>query len=64
MLVEIVGDELYFQVVSGNGKTLDAGSVRRAGNVEPTKNVTAQPIEQQAKPSPRSPGPAETSGSK
>ncbi len=64
MLVEIVGDEMYYQVVSDKGVTLDAGSVRRTGNVSPTKNVTAQPVVPQAKPSPRQPGPAGTSGSK
>src|SRR5687768_16502504 len=53
MLVEIVGDEMYYQVVSDKGVTLDAGSVRRTGNVSPTKNVTAQPVVPQAKPSPR-----------
>ena len=62
MLVEIVGDEMYYQVISDKGITLDAGSVRRAGNVAPTKNVTAQPVVPQAKPSPRAPGPAGTSG--
>ena len=30
MLVEIDGDAMHFQVVSGKGATLDAGSVRRA----------------------------------
>ena len=64
MLVEIVDDEMYYQVVSDKGVTLDAGSVRRTGNVTPTKNVTAQPVVPQAKPSPRQPGPAGTSGSK
>jgi hypothetical protein len=64
MLVEIAGDEMYYQAISDKGVTLDAGSIRRAGNVEPTKNVTAQPVVPQAKPSPRQPGPAGTSGSK
>lgn len=60
MLLEIVGDEMYFQVINGGGKTIDVGSVRRAGSVEPTQNVTAQPIVPQAKPSPVQPGPAAT----
>jgi predicted phosphodiesterase len=64
ILVEIVGDELYFQTINGEGKTLDAGSVRRAGDVTPTRNVTAQPVVPQAKPSPVQPGPAGTSGKK
>jgi 3',5'-cyclic AMP phosphodiesterase CpdA len=62
MLVEIVGDELYFQAINDKGTTIDVGSIRRTGNVEPTKNVTAQPVVPQAKPSPRQPGPTGTSG--
>ncbi len=38
MLVEIDGDEMYFQTISDKGVTLDSGSVRRAGNPS-----TAQP---------------------
>ena len=57
MLVEIVGDEMYFQVINDKGRTLDVGSIRRAGDVDPTQNVTAQPVIPQAKPSPRQPGP-------
>ena len=59
MLVEIVGDELYFQAINDKGVTLDAGSIRRAGQVQPTRNVTAQPVVPQAKPSPRQPGPGQ-----
>jgi hypothetical protein len=62
MIVEIAGDEMYFQTINHRGQTLDAGSIRRAGNVEPTRNVTAQPVVPQAKPSPRQPGPTGTSG--
>ena len=29
MLVEIVGDELYFQVVTERGQTIDSGVVRK-----------------------------------
>ena len=29
MLVEIDGDELYFQTISRNGLTVDSGSLRR-----------------------------------
>ena len=29
MVVEIDGDELYFQTISGNGLTIDSGSLRR-----------------------------------
>jgi hypothetical protein len=58
MLVEIVGDELFFQTISDKGTTLDAGSIRRAGTVQPNSNVTTQPVVPQAKPSPVQPGPA------
>ena len=44
MLVEIVGDELYFQTLTETGKTIDSGSVHRVGKVEPTPNRTAQPV--------------------
>jgi hypothetical protein len=58
VLMEIAGDELYYQAINNKGITLDAGSIRRAGNVEGGKNVTTQPVVPQAKPSPRQPGPA------
>lgn len=29
MLVEIIGDEMYFQVIARNGSTVDSGSIRR-----------------------------------
>ena len=57
MVAEIVGDELYFQTISEKGVTLDAGSIRRAGTVQPNQNVTTQPVVPQAKPSPVQPGP-------
>jgi len=60
MLAEIVGDELYFQAINDKGVTLDAGSIRRAGTVDPNPNVTTQPVVPQAKPSPVQPGPAKT----
>ena len=44
MLVEIVGDDLYYQTLSETGKTIDSGSVHRVGKVEPTPNRTAQPV--------------------
>lgn len=59
MLVEVVGNELYFQAISHKGVTLDAGSIRRVGDTEPTRNKTAQPVVPQAKPSPRQPGPTQ-----
>jgi hypothetical protein len=58
MLVEIVGDELYFQTINDKGVTLDTGSIRRVGDVKPNPGVTTQPVVPQAKPSPVQPGPA------
>jgi hypothetical protein len=58
MLVEIAGDEMYFQTINDKGATLDTGSIRRAGDVQPGQNVTTQPVVPQAKPSPVQPGPA------
>ncbi len=60
MMVEIVGDELYFQAVSDKGVTLDAGSIRRTPDVAPGQDRTTQPVTPQAKPSPVQPGPAKT----
>jgi len=59
MLAEIVGDEMYYQAINDKGVTLDAGSIRRAGKVDPNPNVTTQPVVPQAKPSPVQPGPAQ-----
>jgi predicted MPP superfamily phosphohydrolase len=44
MLIEIVGDDLYYQTISEEGKTIDNGTVHRVGRVEPTPNRTAQPV--------------------
>jgi 3',5'-cyclic AMP phosphodiesterase CpdA len=58
MLVEVVGDELYFQAINHKGTTIDAGSVRRVGEVAPNPaKTTTQPVVPQAKPSPVKPGP-------
>jgi predicted phosphodiesterase len=44
MLVEIDGDELFFQEVSDKAETIDAGSLRRVGKTEPTPGRSAQPV--------------------
>jgi hypothetical protein len=44
MLVEIAGDDLFFQTLDDSGKTIDSGSVHRVGKLEPTPNRTAQPV--------------------
>jgi hypothetical protein len=58
MLVEIVDDELFFQTITDKGMTIDAGSIRRTGDVQATPGQTTQPVVPQAKPSPVQPGPA------
>ena len=64
MLVEIDGDELFFQAINQKGVTLDTGSVRRVGKVEATPGQTAQPVVPQARPSPTQPGPRQGSEKK
>ena len=44
MLIEISGDDLYYQAISEMGKTIDSGSVHRVGKLEPTPGRTAQPV--------------------
>jgi hypothetical protein len=48
---------MFYQAINQKGVTLDAGSVRRVGAVEPKPGQTAQPVVPQAKPSPAQPGP-------
>jgi predicted phosphodiesterase len=54
MLVEISGDELFFQDISDKGETIDAGSLRRAARTEPNPGRSTQPVEQ-APAAPRQP---------
>ena len=44
MIVEIVGDDMNYQVLTDGGKTVDSGKVHRVGKVEPTPNRSAQPV--------------------
>jgi len=60
MLMEIVGDELFFQTINQSGKTIDVGSVKRVGKAEPGSGRSAQPVVPQAKPSPAQPGPRQS----
>jgi hypothetical protein len=46
LLVEISGDELFFQDISDKGETIDAGSLRRAPKTEPNPGRSTQPVEQ------------------
>src|SRR5689334_21158181 len=60
ILMEIVGDELYFQTINQSGKTIDTGSIKRVGKVEPAPTRTTQPVVPQAKPNPAQPGPRQS----
>ncbi len=60
ILMEIVGDELFFQTINQKGATLDTGSIKRVGKVEPAPTRTTQPVVPQAKPSPVQPGPRQS----
>jgi diadenosine tetraphosphatase ApaH/serine/threonine PP2A family protein phosphatase len=44
MIVEIVGDDLYFQAISRAGKTVDEGTVRRVGAPAAAKPPDPKPI--------------------
>jgi 3',5'-cyclic AMP phosphodiesterase CpdA len=55
MLVEVVRDELHFQVVNEKAGTIDSGSIRRVGEVKQNPNVTTQPVAPQPGPAPVSP---------
>jgi 3',5'-cyclic AMP phosphodiesterase CpdA len=65
MLMEVIGDDLFFQVISDKGQTVDAGSVHRVAKAE-TKPVikapgtpptqTTQPVEP-GKAAPKQPVP-------
>jgi hypothetical protein len=54
MLVEISGDELFFQTISETGQTIDSGSIQRVGKTEATPATTAQPVKS-TKPTPKRP---------
>src|SRR6266850_2013391 len=44
MIVEIIGDDMHYQALTDEGKTVDSGTVHRVGKVEPTPNRSAQPV--------------------
>jgi hypothetical protein len=55
MLVEIDGNDLFYQTMTDTGKTIDAGSIRRIGKVEPTPTRTTQPVVPTSGPAKRAP---------
>ena len=50
MLVEIAGDDLYFQTISDRATTIDEGLIHRVGKTEPTPGRSAQPVQQVPQP--------------
>jgi hypothetical protein len=46
MLMEVADDDLYFQMISDKGETIDSGSVHRVGKTEPTPGRSSQPVQQ------------------
>jgi 3',5'-cyclic AMP phosphodiesterase CpdA len=46
ILMEVVGDDLHFQMISDKGETIDTGSVHRVGKTEPTPGRSSQPVQQ------------------
>ena len=44
MLVEIAGDELYFQTISRTGRTVDSGVIRRATTISSVASWRAEPV--------------------
>jgi len=44
MLVEISGDELYFQAVSRTGMTVDSGTIRRTLHLQPAPPASAERV--------------------
>ena len=44
MLVEIAGDELYFQTISRTGQTVDSGVIRRTATVSGVTTGPAEPV--------------------
>lgn len=45
MLIEVAGDEMFFQVISTDGQTVDAGSVKRVGDVKPPEDPATKPTQ-------------------
>jgi hypothetical protein len=52
MLAEVDGDELYYQAISGAGKTVDEGVIRRAASAKPALPPSPRPT---AKPAAKPP---------
>jgi len=44
MLMEISGDDLFFQVLTDTGETIDEGSIKRVGKTEPNPGRSTQPV--------------------
>ena len=61
MLVEIAGDEMYFQAISRTGETVDKGTIRRRVGAAPPKVTAVKPAAKPAAKPPAKP-PAKPTG--
>jgi len=55
MLMEVVGDDLSFQMISDKGETIDSGSIHRVGKTEPVPGRSSQPVQQGPTPAKQPP---------
>ena len=45
ILMEVVDDDLFFQMISDKGETIDTGSIHRVGKTEPAPGRSSQPVQ-------------------
>jgi 3',5'-cyclic AMP phosphodiesterase CpdA len=58
MLVEIDGDQMYFQTITEQGKTIDSGVVKKGPNNEVVGTAGTAPAKPKPAPAPAKPAPA------
>ena len=52
MLIEIAGDDLYFETLSDTGVMVDSGVIHRTGRTAPTPGRSSQPVVEEKKTAP------------
>jgi hypothetical protein len=50
MLMEVSGDDLFFETLSESGRMIDSGSIHRTGKTPPAPGRSSQPVVPSAKP--------------
>ena len=45
MLMEVMGDDLSYQMISEQGETIDSGAIHRVGKTGPTPGRSSQPVQ-------------------